>query len=430
MKGKDMKRIIMVLALLASTSVVLAGPAQATEGGHSTEPCTQQVIDKEAYDETVTTSEAYDEQVIDTPAQPAVAGKWWNFSPNKDQGKLESAPAFPSDPRGTWQGPHTNGGPDGEGTYQVGKGKASWFHREAGTPAVDATYKTVHHDAVTEVVHHDATYKTVEVPCEEEPPTFTPYETTICWQMDNSDGIEGTYEWPQTRADCNTQPACDEVIEFQIDTYWIRDADDEAYLAGLTHLNGPEDDASLEPHNYSSKLVRGDECEQPPVVTTKTQTQERQVVGEPDCEAGYAIVSYQERTRTITITDGVKEKGPWSEWVQVDNGTIPVTEDQCPVVVPPVDVCPDIPENQPEGTDCNPVTPPVEPPVTPPVVTPPVVSPPADNPTPVVATTPVTEDEVLPATGAPTSWLLIYGGILAASGVGLISIGRRKRFNK
>jgi len=95
-------------------------------------------IIKEAYDETV--KEAYDE---------VIPGHWWNWSPNHNQGPFTGPPSFPTDSRGTWQGPHTNGGPAGTGTYQAGGGHGSWFHREAST--------TVHHDAV--IVHHDAVIK-------------------------------------------------------------------------------------------------------------------------------------------------------------------------------------------------------------------------------------------------------------------------------
>lgn len=104
------------------------------------------VVIHEAYDETVIDKEAYDE---------TVPGQWWNWSPNKDQGPFEGPPAFPTDERGTWQGPHTEGGPKGEGTFQTGNGHGDWFHREADT--------VVHHDAETHVVHHDAVTEEVKV---------------------------------------------------------------------------------------------------------------------------------------------------------------------------------------------------------------------------------------------------------------------------
>ena len=80
------------------------------------------------------------------PGTPAVYGPdlWWNWSPNDTQGPQDYVPAFPSDDRGTWQGPHENGGPmqDTYGTFQTGGGNSPFFHREHGaliTPATDGT---------------------------------------------------------------------------------------------------------------------------------------------------------------------------------------------------------------------------------------------------------------------------------------------------
>lgn len=56
----------------------------------------------------------------------------------------------------------------------------------------------------------------------------------------------------------------------------------------------------------------------------------------------------------------------------------------CTTPEPPVDVCPDVPGDQPEGTNCD-STPPTEPPVVePPVVEPPVTNPPKDSDEPKV----------------------------------------------
>lgn len=69
-----------------------------------------------------------------TPATPSV---WAVFSPNKDQGPFDGPPAYPSDPRGTWQVkgqvPPGHAGPNG--VYQTNdNGRANWFYREAGNP--------------------------------------------------------------------------------------------------------------------------------------------------------------------------------------------------------------------------------------------------------------------------------------------------------
>jgi hypothetical protein len=107
-----------------------------------------------------------------------------------------------------------------------------------------------------------------------EPPVESkyPYEVQVCWTMEHSDGVENTYEFPQTRG-CDTQPPCESSLEFQHDTYWIRDEADENYLANLTTLNSPADDAQLEPHDYYSNIVTNDEkCvgpQPPPIITTQ-----------------------------------------------------------------------------------------------------------------------------------------------------------------
>jgi len=81
---------------------------------------------------------------IEHPAvthEETVSGSWWNWSPNKEQGPFEGPPSFPADARGTWQGPHTDGGPsqDQTGTFSQGVGHGSWFHREQSSvkPVVD-----------------------------------------------------------------------------------------------------------------------------------------------------------------------------------------------------------------------------------------------------------------------------------------------------
>lgn len=122
----------------------------------------------------------------------------------------------------------------------------------------------------------------------------------------------------------------------------------------------------------------------------------------------------------------------------------------CSPVVPPVDVCPDVEGNQPEGTDCSPVVPPVDvcpgvegnqpegtncSPIVPPVDQPPVKEPPADVVPPVKDIpkadigTPVSAsvNAVLPDTGAPSIAFLILGSLLMASGLGVISTVRFHR---
>ena len=169
-----LRKTIAGLSTMLTVAVLGVGfvamPAAATEESPITVPdnfCTADVAG----------TDAWDEQVIDVPEHVVhhdavtVAGHWWNWSPNKDQGPFDGPPSFPTDPRGTWEGDHANGGPipDAEGTYQTGEaGNADWFHRgprivtepasdevvvdeEAWDETIPATYKTVHHDAVAAV---------------------------------------------------------------------------------------------------------------------------------------------------------------------------------------------------------------------------------------------------------------------------------------
>jgi LPXTG-motif cell wall-anchored protein len=307
---RSLGRTVAAVALVGLGLV--AAPANATGGGGDPAPCEP----KDAWTETVVITPAVPavpatpavpavtEERMTAPGQPYVAPTegtpdlWWNWSPNHAQGPQDYVPAFPNDARGTWQGPHENGGPmqDTYGTFQTGGGNSPFFHREEGTegdpgqPYVAPTYETVvvtpavpavpgtpAIPAVTEEVVHPA----VTCPPSDE---FADYEVCVLWSVDNP----GVSDWPQTRVDsddCTTPPAtCEGDQRFQQDYYWIRDAEDEQYLAGLQHLNSPTDDASLEPHNYSMidvPAASGADCEQPTVAKPEAS-------GTVDC-SGYTI---------------------------------------------------------------------------------------------------------------------------------------------
>ena len=124
----------LVLAVFGLGGLVTT--ANATEGGPQT------CVPSAPWDET-----------IHHDAVPATPDLWWNWSPNKDQGPFDGPPAFPNDDRGTWQGPHENGGPDQDmfGTFNSSNGengRASWFHREHGNPGQDAYDEVIHHKGV------------------------------------------------------------------------------------------------------------------------------------------------------------------------------------------------------------------------------------------------------------------------------------------
>src|SRR5665647_971272 len=114
-------------------------------------------------------------------AVTAVPAKWWNWSPNQDQRPFEGKPSYPTDARGTWQGPHIEGGPDQEltGTFNSSNGdsgNASWFHRTAAVEGVEGT------DAWTETITEARTETVVtnysEVTCPEPTEKRTTEPTT------------------------------------------------------------------------------------------------------------------------------------------------------------------------------------------------------------------------------------------------------------
>jgi hypothetical protein len=169
--------------------------------------------------------------VTQTIHHDAVVGPdlWWNWSPNKEQGPFDGPPSFPTDSRGTWEGPHENGGPsqDTYGTFQQGNGNGSWFHREHGvvitpafdetvviTPAIPATPGTPAIPAVTQQVVTPAV--TCDTPSET--PTVTP--TT---PNENPQGPETPVSNPQPPKPPKTTPAPPkdvQVIEC-VDGVWV-----------------------------------------------------------------------------------------------------------------------------------------------------------------------------------------------------------------
>ena len=159
-----MKKIM--ISVIAIVAMMVAGLSFATNAGATgTEPdCSQPTI-------TVVVQEAYDEVIPAVPAVPAGPDLWWNWSPNNSQGPQNYVPNFPVDARGTWQGPHENGGPmqGTYGTFQTGGGNSPFFHREHGTPGIPGVpEQVIHHPAVTEEIPNP------DYPCETETPTETP----------------------------------------------------------------------------------------------------------------------------------------------------------------------------------------------------------------------------------------------------------------
>lgn len=154
-----MKRFIIMVVAMLLVAIGLGASvstATATEGGN--QPCVPSGPTTETIHHDAVTHTVHHEAV------PATPDLWWNWSPNKDQGPFDGPPDFPSDIRGTWQGPHENGGPDQDtfGTFNSSNGEsglASWFHRDHGTPGQDAYDEVVvDQEAYDEIVHHRAVY--------------------------------------------------------------------------------------------------------------------------------------------------------------------------------------------------------------------------------------------------------------------------------
>ena len=269
------KRILgsgMSLILVAGMLILGIAPASAT--GSQATPC----VPSAAYHEVVVDHAAYDEKVIDVEAQPAVPGTDAVYGPTEYQ--FEHAPngvyktRWETDPN--W---NANDNENSTGWRSTGEPRQELITPAVpGKDAVEEVSHVVTHEAVTRTVPHDA------VVCPPPVDQFTPYEVTVCWSMDNPDlSTPGTHEWPQTRASCPV-PASTGKCEggkYQVDTYWIRDVEDEEYLAALTVLNSPADDARLEPHDYYAAAVPGDasKCESVPPVDAYPDVEGDQPVG-------------------------------------------------------------------------------------------------------------------------------------------------------
>jgi hypothetical protein len=147
-------------ALVMSSGVAL----MVTTTSANAADCTPQA----AYTETI--NHPAETHVVHHDAVEATPDQWWAWSPNKDQGPFDGPPSFPSDARGTWQGPKDNGGPDQDtyGTFNTSNndnGNGSWFHREHGTAAADAFDETITDKAAwVETINHDAVTCDVSAP--------------------------------------------------------------------------------------------------------------------------------------------------------------------------------------------------------------------------------------------------------------------------
>lgn len=167
------KHIAMGAMLVVALSGVTAATAQAAEDECVPAAAYTTTVDHPAVTHTETVHHEAVTHTVHHEAVPAGPDLWWNWSPNNTREPQDYEPAFPVDERGTWQGPHENGGPDQDtyGTFNASNensGNSSWFHREHGTPAVDAYDEVVvdqeAYDEQVTVVDQDAYTTTVDHP--------------------------------------------------------------------------------------------------------------------------------------------------------------------------------------------------------------------------------------------------------------------------
>jgi hypothetical protein len=154
-----MKKLSVIIAsvILAVSTLLLV-----TQGNAAADRPVHTCVPQDAWTETIEhEAVTHEETIAGSPSQ------WWNFAPNEPK-QFDGTPEFPMDERGTWIGPHTEGGPgqDEVGLFQNGNGHGSWFYRTAGTP--DQVIIVVDEEAWIEVIEHPA------VVCDEEPPVDEP----------------------------------------------------------------------------------------------------------------------------------------------------------------------------------------------------------------------------------------------------------------
>lgn len=183
-----MKKYKNPLYFLIIAFIVVAGLVGWKNSAQAT--ATDDCVPSDAWTETIEhPAVTHEETVEGTP------DLWWNWSPNHQQGPFDGPPAFPVDERGTWQGPHENGGPspDTYGTFQQGNGHGSWFHREHGTP--DTVTTVIDEEAWTEYIEHPA----VECPDDPtDPPTDDPTDTPTTDPEDPLEPEDTDWRWFRT----------------------------------------------------------------------------------------------------------------------------------------------------------------------------------------------------------------------------------------
>lgn len=265
-----------------------------------------------------------------------------------------------------------------------------------------------------------------------------PYDVTVTWQMstvppDLEPGTaypNGPFLFPQTRLDGVPTPGC-EPVAIQVDTYTIHNKKDAEYLAGLTKLDSPADDARLSPHAYYAEVLQDKSA----CVTTVDLPAKPDVVA-PTCDADGSF-TLPANTDSVKWTIAPDYAGPGTYTVSAhttvgnvfpDGTRGPV--DFTIVVLPKLTEGCETPTPTPTPTTSTPA-PPTETTSTPPP-TDKVTSPPATDKheiAPPVAThkiVPAAHDTDLASTGSHTGLLLLVGFLLLVIGASLVIASRRR----
>lgn len=237
---KNRNRIIFAVTLIAA--ILLAYVTFFASDADANEPAPEPCVPSPAVPAVPGTPEI--PPVTETVVVPGTPDLWWNWSPNKDQGPFEGPPAFPVDPRGTWQGPHENGGPS-EGTYgtfQQGNGNGDWFHREQSTPETTTTVVITPGVPATPGTPEIPAVVCPETPSEEPTPTDEP-TTDVVVPTPPTTGVE-TPEPPVVVVPDECPKPRD--ILFDIDGNVVGEDADEVYVISGS-CEEPEVDTEKDP---------------------------------------------------------------------------------------------------------------------------------------------------------------------------------------
>lgn len=339
-----------------------------------------------------------------TPATPDL---WWNWSPNKTKGPQDYVPNFPTDSRGTWQGPHENGGPQQStyGTFKTSdRGKSSYFHREQGTPGTDG---------------HWGEWSDYGDWSKWSPETHVSWENTDQEALGvpefHSQGGDRSVQWYRQWQARNTGETREVVTGSYVETTdWVREQPEGEGWTQIEEQTVVDHDEYTDEDTFSEWSEWADVREEP-------------FTSEPEIPADTEVHEYGQ-LRSWRATEDI----PATPDVTVFYRYVETSGEECPTSTPTPTPTPTPPTTTPPVT-----TPPV---TTPPVTTPPTHTnvPPAFHTPPVTPPTTTTHTTKVPTvidaglSGDEDNGSTPYAGIgLVALGLALASIallsGRRSK---